>query len=482
MRQDVVLLLLGLVSGLNTVPFAVVQGLQAQTTVRHVDCDNAHQVINDTIRDWYEIGFTEFEEIPARSGKWTLIFESIASLANVASGGADLMEFMVTLKRIEQAVAPSNVTVQQVMHIWQSEWSSLAEAVEADGQEYFDSGDAASAASAYLRAWNYYMTAERLSNHLAQSSLKLYNSSLSCFEQALNLTNSPCQLVQIPYSEQGSAYSLHGYMCEANSQEAAKGTILLMTGYDGTAELLLHSVGLEAVHRGYNVLAFEGPGQGSVSRFQGLHFRPDWEVVVSQVVEWLLHTYSEAFNEQSFILWGRSFGGYLAPKAFAANQRRYSVLIADGGMYDFYQVALCSLPESLRDLWYQDRDSFSNKLSSLQNYSLSLKSFLAFGELGFGSSEPKDIYLSAQSFWLEKNISGINARPVLVNDPALDSIAGNQSMIFYSQLPRPLSNHTEVLNLNPKRGAGLHCGVGSNSYTLNAEISWLDSVMKEIEI
>jgi hypothetical protein len=42
-----------------------------------------------------------------------------------------------------------------------------------------------------------------------------------------------------------------------------------------------------AVERGSNVLAFDGPGQCPLHRV-GLHFRPDWESVVTPVVDHLL--------------------------------------------------------------------------------------------------------------------------------------------------------------------------------------------------
>ena len=63
-------------------------------------------------------------------------------------------------------------------------------------------------------------------------------------------------------------------------------TVVVHQGFDGTAEECWFGVGADAVARGYNVLAFDGPGQGRAVRKQGLHFRPDWETVVTPVVNW----------------------------------------------------------------------------------------------------------------------------------------------------------------------------------------------------
>ena len=88
-------------------------------------------------------------------------------------------------------------------------------------------------------------------------------------------------------------------------------TIVLMTGYDGNAELLFHSVGHAAREAGYRVLALEGPGQASVARNTHLKFTPQWDTVVDQVVEQAM------LRPNRTVLWARSFGGVLGPLAFA---------------------------------------------------------------------------------------------------------------------------------------------------------------------
>ena len=46
--------------------------------------------------------------------------------------------------------------------------------------------------------------------------------------------------------------------------------------------------GYAALARGYNCLIFEGPGQGELIREQRIPFRPDWEKVVTPVVDFAL--------------------------------------------------------------------------------------------------------------------------------------------------------------------------------------------------
>jgi alpha-beta hydrolase superfamily lysophospholipase len=64
--------------------------------------------------------------------------------------------------------------------------------------------------------------------------------------------------------------------------------LLCTGGYDGTCEELFFIIAGGALERGYNVLVFDGPGQGGALVLQKLPMRPDWENVVTPVVDYLL--------------------------------------------------------------------------------------------------------------------------------------------------------------------------------------------------
>ena len=65
-------------------------------------------------------------------------------------------------------------------------------------------------------------------------------------------------------------------------------------------------------------------------------FRPDWEAVVTPVVDFAVGR-SEV-DQERMVLIGRSFGGYLAPRS-AAFEHRLSSLIADSGQFDMFDMA-----------------------------------------------------------------------------------------------------------------------------------------------
>ncbi len=70
--------------------------------------------------------------------------------------------------------------------------------------------------------------------------------------------------------------------------------------------------------RGYPILCYEGPGQGSVLREQGVPMTPEWERPTSALLDAFLATH---MKPSRIALLGLSLGGYLAPRAAAFDER-----------------------------------------------------------------------------------------------------------------------------------------------------------------
>ncbi len=78
--------------------------------------------------------------------------------------------------------------------------------------------------------------------------------------------------------------------------------------------------------RGYSVLTFEGPGQGSVLREQGLPLTPEWEKPTSAVLDAFL---AARARPEKIAMVGLSLGGYLAARAAAFDDRIDAVVSYD---------------------------------------------------------------------------------------------------------------------------------------------------------
>ena len=93
---------------------------------------------------------------------------------------------------------------------------------------------------------------------------------------------------------------------------------------------MLFASAVAASRRGYHSLLFDGPGQGAMLYESTIPLRPDWEAVVSAVVDFAL-TLREVHPEK-LVVSGWSLGGYLAPRA-ASGEHRLAARIADPGQW-----------------------------------------------------------------------------------------------------------------------------------------------------
>ena len=119
--------------------------------------------------------------------------------------------------------------------------------------------------------------------------------------------------------------------------------MLMHTGFDGTAEEMHYGGAVAGVERGYHVLSFDGPGQGAARHLDGLVFRPDWENVVTPVLDWVI-TRPEVDQSRVGLI-GFSMGGLLAPRA-AAFEHRLAACVAVDGVYELGSTVLSHFPGS----------------------------------------------------------------------------------------------------------------------------------------
>jgi pimeloyl-ACP methyl ester carboxylesterase len=160
------------------------------------------------------------------------------------------------------------------------------------------------------------------------------------FRAGRSLLATPPETITIPYEQT----SLPGYFFAVDASGMQRPTVLLLGGYDGPAEELYFLNGAAALARGYNVLAFDGPGQGSALLQQHLVPRPDWDKVVSPVLDYAA-TRADV-DPARIALIGLSLGAHLGPRAAAA-EPRLAALITDCGSYDLFAAALERMPGPL---------------------------------------------------------------------------------------------------------------------------------------
>jgi pimeloyl-ACP methyl ester carboxylesterase len=191
---------------------------------------------------------------------------------------------------------------------WKREMVRLAEHAVAEGRTVN--------AAFYYRAAEFYTQADDPDKEL------LYDRFAELFNSAYG--SDGIERIRIPYRDKSLPV-----MCVSAATPQARGTILMHGGFDSFIEEF-YSWMCHFAQLGYNVVGFEGPGQGAARRKQSLAFEPAWEKPVGAVLDHLELT--------DVTLLGISMGGWLCFRA-AAFEPRIKRVIASGVAYDYMQFA-----------------------------------------------------------------------------------------------------------------------------------------------
>ena len=251
-------------------------------------------------------------------------------------GAADVGECFATANRMTEGDHAS----------WRDCWHGTAERVERIADEAAKAGRRRSAGEAYLRASEYYRASYFFDRtDLTGSFLhSAWEATRRTFRAGLDYLEVDVDLVAVPYA----GTTLTGYLIRPEDATARPyRTVVTVAGYDSPIEEYYAFNVVGGTKRGYAVLMVDGPGQGSALYEKGLVFRHDYEAVFGAILDFAAER--PEVDKERMALSGRSFGGYLAPRA-ASFERRARALTADPGLYDLGAQVRTMLPP---DLWAQ---------------------------------------------------------------------------------------------------------------------------------
>jgi len=399
-------------------------------------------------------------------------FEALRALAYAPYGGADIGEVTSTASRIPDGDKAA----------WYAEWRAIAERVHADGDRSAAQGHPVSARESYLRASNYYRVCEfylRVDPSNDPEVREVGQLSVDSFARAAELMNPAPQRVSFPYADT----TLPGWWIPADlgtahptggDPDGPRPTLLYHGGFDSTEEELYFSGGAAAARRGYHVLAFAGPGQGSALRDQKLLFRPDWEAVVTPAVDWLLAR--PDVDPERIALMGMSFGGLLAPRA-AATEHRVAALIAYDGLYSFADLCHRLVGPEIMKLVGDGLATSDAKANALieEIMSSSTQTFgpaFPWGMWVLGAGSPAAFVRAVAPYTLE-------GYPPLVTCPTL-VLDGENDPGNASQLYEALRCQKTYHLFPAAEGGGEHCQEGVMCRLHQVVFDWLDTVLATV--
>lgn len=251
-----------------------------------------------------------------------------------------------------------------------------------------------------------------------------------------------------------------------------KATFVLFGGYDSYIEEFF-PIAFFFVEAGYDVIIFEGAGQGGALEDAGLKMIPEWEQPVKAVLDY--------FGLNNVILMGISLGGGLVIRA-AAFEPRVRYVIADDIMCNAFESITRSLPASVKAqveqyLTEQNADQLNTLFAQLMPQSPILDWGIQQGMHIMGKRTPYEFFQAAQSYNTIEISDRIEADVLL--------LAGSEDhYVPLHQLYQQAKALTNVRSLTMRvftraEQAQNHVHVGNIGLSLRFIANWLNQMIQE---
>ncbi|KAJ6127789.1 hypothetical protein N7471_009006 [Penicillium samsonianum] len=327
-------------------------------------------------------------------------FEFLRVIGTAPVQGAEVGECLAAKSSIQDGNIDS----------WHKTWVKFGQMADTLGAEALEAKDHEAARWAFLRASNYWRASEFFlhCNPADPKICEVFEKSVSSFRKAIKLLDGEVLLLEIPFEDM--VLPAYLFLPPAHKQLPNGTPLIIHTGgFDSIGEELYFYVASGATNRGYAVLIFDGPGQGAVLRQQKRHFRPDWEIVISRVLDYVIEAVipvtppAHQIDVNRIAIFGASMGGYLALRGAA--DPRIKACVSCDGFYDMFDVTRTRMPSWFINSWISGwmSDSVFNSVVAM----LSRQSFQLAWEFGhsmwvYGDATPADVMRTMQQFTLKQ--------------------------------------------------------------------------------
>jgi esterase/lipase len=349
-------------------------------------------------------------------------------------------------------------------HSWFAAWLATADRVRQYGDGSAARGHLISAGEAYMRAANYYRAATIHYPYPGDPNLiRATRQSEVTFHQALDYLAIPAQRIEIPYE----GTTLPGYFYRSPVARDKAPVLIVFEGFHAWPEETKYLADA-AMKRGYHCLQFHGPGQGLPLRLQGLPFRPDWEKVVTPVVDYAIGL--PGVDAERIALMGLSFGGALAPRA-AAFEKRIKICIANPGVLNWSEAIYEHFAEfpGLLQLLHANPAVFDATVEEVTKHVTGARWWWKDAVWKHGSRSASEYMMQLREFNNENIVSQIECK-VLVMDGTFEFATPGQAMKLYEALRSP----KHYMLFTPEDTGHVHVQTGAMAVSSQRMFDWLD--------
>lgn len=331
---------------------------------------------------------------------------------------------------------------------WYRAWSATAEWLHSQASASEAAG-AASAGPLYLAASEAYDQALAFVDGMPDDSVLLPTFRLhrACWDAFIDSAGGAHLRLDAAYAD---GAPMPGYLLRPDASGARRPTVVVTNGSDGSLAGLWSYIVKDTLARGWNCYVFDGPGQQSMLFERDIPFRPDWEAVLTPVVDLLAAR--DDVDEHALLAYGISQGGYWLPRALAF-EHRFVAAVVDGGAVDVARAWNAALPAPAKALLDAgDGAGFDALVGAAATHDPAAGRKIAFRSRPYGLTSPFALYRAINDYRLDGLIDRIRT-PMLITDPDDDQFFAGQSQELYAALTGP----KVLVRYTAEQGAEGHC-------------------------
>jgi hypothetical protein len=289
-----------------------------------------------------------------------------------------------------------------------------------------------------------------------------FRESREAADAAFALLGHPVDRIEIPYEK----ISMPGYFIKPDARNVKRPLLILVNGSDGSVLDMWAQGGKSALERGYNILIFDGPGQGVMLWDRHTFFRPDYEAALTPVVDYALAR--PDVDPRRIAVQGISQGGFWVPRALAA-EHRVAAAIADPGAYDLSQTFWSHLgPPALALLNAGRKAQFDGGFAQLPPNAVAAFTFRA---RPYGFTSAYDLFMAVKAYTMAGYVDKVRT-PLWIANPDNEQFFTGQPKQLFDALP---TSQKVLVPFTVAEGADGHCEPATPQLRSQRAFDWLDT-------
>ena len=245
------------------------------------------------------------------------------------------------------------------------------------------------------------------------------------------------------------------------------GTIVLFGGFDSYVEELF-PIASEFARRGYDIVAFDGPGQGSMLEDLQVPMTADWHRPVAAILD--------ALGLDDVTLIGGSLGGCLVIRA-AAFERRVQRAVAYDIMTDFHECLTRQMPYAVRPM-LPALEHMGALMDAVMNIASTKRAVIEWGVQQamrvFSVKTPHEVLAAARAYRTD-NVSSRVTQDVLLLAGAEDHYVPLEQLWTQARTLTHARSLTARVFTRQEQGQA-HCQLGNIPLAIDVMCQWIDGL------